>query len=267
MAADILQKITAYKLEEIAAAKASAPLQIIAEYARSADAPRGFLAAIKARMALGRPALIAEIKKASPSKGLIREDFDPPALARAYEAGGATCLSVLTDTPSFQGSPDYLKAARSACSLPALRKDFMLDTYQVVEARAWGADCILIILAQIDDETAAKLMAAADDWGMDALVEVHDKTELDRAIALGSNFIGINNRDLRTFETTLETTERLVSHIPEGTTVVTESGIFTADDIARMQRAGVNAFLVGESLMRQADVRRATEALIGTEAA
>src|SRR5690606_27237988 len=154
--------------------------------------------------------------------------------------------SVLTDTPSFQGSPDYLKVARSACSLPALRKDFMLDTYQVVEARAWGADCILIILAQIDDETAAKLMAAADDWGMDALVEVHDKTELDRAIALGSNFIGINNRDLRTFETTLETTERLVSHIPEGTTVVTESGIFTADDIARMQRAGVNAFLVGE---------------------
>lgn len=267
MAADILQKITAYKLEEIAAAKASEPLQIVAEYARSAGAPRGFLAAIKGRMALGRPALIAEIKKASPSKGLIREDFDPPSLARAYEAGGATCLSVLTDMPSFQGSPDYLKAARAACSLPALRKDFMLDTYQVVEARAWGADCILIILAQIDDEMAAQLLAAARDWGMDALVEVHDRTELDRAIALGSNFIGINNRDLRTFETSLTTTEELVPAIPSGITVVTESGIFTAGDIARMQRAGVNAFLVGESLMRQADVRGATEALIGTEAA
>lgn len=267
MAADILQTITAYKRDEIAAAKAQTPLQIMAEYARSAGKPRGFLAAIKARIGLGQPALIAEIKKASPSKGLIREDFDPPTLAQAYAAGGATCLSVLTDKPSFQGSPDYLKAARAACSLPVLRKDFMLDTYQVVEARAWGADCILVILAQVDDETAAQLMSAAADWGIDALVEVHDESELKRALALGAPFIGINNRNLRTFETTLETTEKLVALIPDDVTVVSESGIFTSDDIARLQRAGVNAFLVGESLMRQADVQLATRALIGSEAA
>ncbi len=259
---NVLHKIAAYKRAEVEVAKTEQPLPSLFQAARSATAPRGFVAALRNAAAARRAGLIAEIKKASPSKGLIRSQFDPGQAARDYENGGAVCLSVLTDSPSFQGSPDHLVQARAAVKLPVLRKDFILEPYQVVQSRAMGADCILVILAMVEDDTAGALISAARDWAMDILVEVHDETETLRAVDLGADLIGINNRDLKSFVTNPETAIRLKPLIPTGRMVVAESGLSTSADLRRLASAGIGAYLVGEALMRCDDLQAATRSLI-----
>ncbi|GAA3931868.1 indole-3-glycerol phosphate synthase TrpC [Luteimonas lutimaris] len=265
---DVLQKILQRKQEEVAERAARTPLRELA--ARAADAPpvRGFAAAIEAKIAVGAPAVIAEVKKASPSKGVIRADFDPAAIARSYEAGGAACLSVLTDVDFFQGADDYLRQARAACALPVLRKDFTVDPYQVAEARVLGADCILLIVAALDDDHLAALSEQALELGMDVLVEVHDLAELERALQVPAPLLGINNRNLRTFEVSLDTTLALQELVPADRRLVTESGILAPGDVQRMRAAGVDAFLVGEAFMRETDPGTALQQLFfGTGAA
>lgn len=262
MTDDILDRIAAYKREDVRARRARRSMQQINEAVALASAPRGFRRALEAAHAPGRLALVAEVKKASPSKGLIRADFDPPTLATAYERGGAACLSVLTDEPSFQGHDDYLVAVRAAVSLPCIRKDFLIDPWQVAESRGLGADAILVILSMVDDILAGELMAEARRLGMDALVETHDEAEFDRALALGADLLGVNNRNLRTFSVDLANTERLAARTPVGVLLVTESGIAGPDEAARLERSGAKAMLVGESLMRQPDVEAATRALL-----
>jgi indole-3-glycerol phosphate synthase len=259
----ILGDIARYKRQEIVEARTRKPLALLEAEARAAEKPRGFLRTLMEARRAKQFALIAEVKKASPSKGLIRADFDPVSIATAYEQGGATCLSVLTDSPSFQGAPHYLAAARRATALPVLRKDFMFEPYQVVEARAWGADCILVILACVDDSEARALVESAQEWNLDVLVEVHDERELDRALALDAAMIGINHRDLNTFVTDISVTERLAPRIPAAKLAVAESGISAYQDLLRLGDLGVTTFLVGESLMRERDVRGATRRLLG----
>lgn len=259
---DFMQRIYRYKDDEVAEAKSGRPSADLEREARDAAPARGFIAAIESRLAEDRYALIAEVKKASPSKGLIRAEFDPSTLARAYAAGGAACLSVLTDTPSFQGSPEHIAQARDAVSLPVLRKDFMIDPYQVLQARAWGADCVLIILALVNDATVHAIEDTATELGMDVVVEVHDDEELARAIGMRARLVGVNNRDLMTLETTLTTSERLAPAVPPDRIVIGESGISTPADLARLAAVGISTFLVGESLMRNPDVETATRALL-----
>ena len=263
--ADVLERILATKRREIASAQSRSPLAVVRTAAELRRDVRPFDRALRQRLERGQPAVIAEVKKASPSKGVLRADFDPAAIAASYAKGGAACLSVLTDIEYFQGAPEYLQAARAACELPVLRKDFIIDEYQVYEARQWGADAILLIVAALDDARLASFEALARSLSMSVLVEVHDESELERALRLSTPLIGINNRNLRTFETSLETTLEMLSRISAGKVVVTESGIGTRDDVARMQAAGVNAFLVGETFMRAADPGGALAALFDSE--